>query len=752
MKKLFAILLGALLLTAVSCQGTEDTPPPDVPDAMVELTDWQSYTIVRPDETDSGTLDAASKLKSAIEDAAGVTLTLGTDWVKRGESVPVGTKEILIGETNRPESAAGLAYYDYAVGYTDGRVYISGGSGEALAQAVDWFIENCVSADGIQIPSDGYAYYADYPLADVTLGGIPLSAYTVMNNPTCQDLVDDLRGRLALMTGSVPSDTSGGRIVLTHDDTLGVLEYAITQEDSVLTIAAAELELEAVVDIFIDCLETRQSDDITINERKEFEMEQIQTITQAQLDEWRAETDGRIAEILASPNMVIPEDAVIYYVSNSGDDTNTGRSPEQAWATLEKVSGTSIPSGSYVCFERGGLWRGQLIAQPGVTYTAYGEGDKPKLYASPMNGGDASLWQKTDVENIWVFDSGWTTDVGTLVFNDGEAHAIKCVIRTEAGGTTFNNTTGDPFSSYADLNADLHFWHDYLNDGKIYLYSEQNPGERFSSIEFNIGKHVIFVSDKKNVTVDNLCIKYGGAHGVSGGGNVDGLTVQNCEMGWIGGSIQGEGLFGRNYGTRYGNAVEIYGGCNYFSVTDNYIYQVYDAAITQQVDLQNKMSVVKYQKNVTYARNVIEYCNYSIEYFLHGCLPENPSHIENFLIEDNDMWYAGYGFCEQRPDGGATHIKGWSGINRNRATGFVIRYNRIVETNGAMVQIQSDLYNPDGSDSMPTLEGNIFAGRTGDSFGLLGMNDVKSQAYTAPSIVDYVSEYSNGDVFGFIEE
>ena len=44
---------------------------------------------------------------------------------------------------------------------------------------------------------------------------------------------------------------------------------------------------------------------------------------------------------------------------------------------------------------------------------------------------------------------------------------------------------------------------------------------------------------------------YVGAHGV-GVGTVKNLKVANCEFGWIGGSIQSEGIFGRNWPTRFG--------------------------------------------------------------------------------------------------------------------------------------------------------------------------------------------------------
>ena len=62
----------------------------------------------------------------------------------------------------------------------------------------------------------------------------------------------------------------------------------------------------------------------------------------------------------------------------------------------------------------------------------------------------------------------------------------------------------------------------------------------------------------------------------------------------------------------------------------------------------------------------MEYCNYSIEYFLTST---EDSYIENVTIDGNLMWYAGEGFCSQRPDKtGNTHIKSW--LHENRLKGY----------------------------------------------------------------------------------
>ncbi len=55
--------------------------------------------------------------------------------------------------------------------------------------------------------------------------------------------------------------------------------------------------------------------------------------------------------------------------------------------------------------------------------------------------------------------------------------------------------TGEPFADYHDLKNDLDFWHDYTNDGSLYLCSVENPGKRFDSIKFNYSLPILSCND-----------------------------------------------------------------------------------------------------------------------------------------------------------------------------------------------------------------------------------------------------------------
>ena len=444
----------------------------------------------------------------------------------------------------------------------------------------------------------------------------------------------------------------------------------------------------------------------------------------------RKVTDERIEDILTSPNLTIPSGAKVYYVSNSGSDSNDGLTPQTAWASLSKASSVSgnKRTPTYVLFERGGLWRGQLTAASYVTYSAYGTGDKPKIYASPFNGGgseNVGKWVEYS-KNIWTYTSSQLKeDIGALIFDDSSYASKKMSIK----GVT----------------ADLDFYHDYSR-GVVYLYSTSNPASRFKSIEFNIRQHIVVA--KSYVTVDNLCLKFGGWHGVRSG-NAYGLTVQNCEFGWIGGSIQNPGADD----TRLGNAVEIWGYCGDFTVVNNYIYQIYDAGITQQITLRDNNE--RKQENVLYSGNVIENCNYSIEYWITST-NSNPSYIDTFLIEDNLMWYAGHGLCETRSDkANACHIQGWRFFDRNRATNFVIRENVMIDSLNQIINVYTTQVNKDGSSSMPMLNNNIMLNKAKGQFGIILQGEPGDENWPASvtldkSVFNSIDDVLKGDIIGVI--
>ena len=453
-----------------------------------------------------------------------------------------------------------------------------------------------------------------------------------------------------------------------------------------------------------------------------------------------------------------------YYVSIDGDDDNDGLTPETAWKTAERVNRMWLKPGDGVLFKRGDLFRGyKFMAQAGVTYGAYGEGEKPKFYGWTENLADASLWEEYDKEkHIWKYKK-LTPDTGTIVFNDGEKVSRKLIPSYKNLQFVCREDETKPFVMRDEMTEDLDlFWYfeetltrkpskgedfpvpDLRSEayGEVYVRCDKgNPGAVFNSIELIPKGTAIQCKVNRDVTIKNLCIKYY-CFGITGKDTITNLKITNCEIGWIGGNImmylgtdpnypQG----GRGSVTRYGNAIEIYGGCVNFTASDNYIYQVYDAGITHQVNTTTK----RVMTGIRYTGNVLEKCVYAIEYFLDQINGESESYMDDIVMSDNFIRLSGYGWGQQRHNYyEPAHIKGWSYVNT--ASNYAIRNNIFDRASYRMLHLvaKKDEY-------CPEMDGNTYIQYNGQMIGQWGGNEIKEPEI---EIFDEKAEEKINNIFG----
>ncbi|MDR2504797.1 MAG: SH3 domain-containing protein [Oscillospiraceae bacterium] len=414
--------------------------------------------------------------------------------------------------------------------------------------------------------------------------------------------------------------------------------------------------------------------------------------------------DDRRAKILGSPTSVDVA-GTKYYVSNSGDDGNDGLSPETAWRTLDKVNGAAtygwadndsrwnnphfaefqwayehkkerprLKRGDGVFFERGGLWRGTLQAVAGVTYSAYGEGEKPRIYGSPENGAGAEKWSiASGTENVWVFYKD-LQDCGGILLNGGETAAKQTALwynreyysADERSWPTAEELPNlNPFSIY-ELD-DMSFFNDirYVNDfveygesGKLYMRCDQgNPGEVFNSIEFITGSDdwgagVIRAAD--GCIIDNISIGFCG----SGICIENDTTVQNCEISWVGGIVGGYNATGLGLDAafaiiRSGDSLTINGSNN--RAIGNYIHHAPSYAITIETYFMGDEVGSEYDRmireNCLVGGNLIEYCNGGVLAVCWNAYGRNlyAPLFRGIRIENNMIHGVGYGGWNDLP-------------------------------------------------------------------------------------------------------
>lgn len=392
-----------------------------------------------------------------------------------------------------------------------------------------------------------------------------------------------------------------------------------------------------------------------------------------------------------------------YYVSSSkGDDWNEGTSESEPLQSLA-VAGTVAEAGDRVLFKRGDVWRGESMnTRSGVTYGAYGSGADPAIYGSSQNYSVQGKWKVTSNARIYCFDQAISRDVGGVIFNNGSAFGTRQESR--------NNLSSDKDYFYNPT------------DKKVYLYSRKgNPADVWSSIEFN--ERINLISLKGNdVTIQNLTFRYAD-YGIVGGGNKN-ITIKNCDFAWIGGCLH-------NYSdkTRYGNAVEIYGGINGLTVSDCTFSQIFDTAITAQYVGSSDTTI----QNVTISDNKVDKCQWSMEFWLE-CKNSSGKYIgtiKNIKILNNQFSNAGKGWSASQRWGGGS-VSSCAHFMTMSATGYAV--SDILFKNNTFKGSANNLLGIYWDNYTPAFEGNTYIQTENKPFAVMGNSRLTFDASVAEKI------------------
>lgn len=340
------------------------------------------------------------------------------------------------------------------------------------------------------------------------------------------------------------------------------------------------------------------------------------------------EAEAMRQKILNAVNELPKAFGKTYYVSENGDDSNDGLSPETAIKTYHHIANLPLKAGDEVLLKRGDTFRitERLWLIDGVNYGAYGEGDKPFVLGSLRDYADPKIWkQSTENPNIW----------------QTEIHG-----EDRASLTTFNNDTYVGVWKYKieDLEKDGDFAHDEQSGIYSLYFSNGNPGEYFNNIE--IATTITAVRTAKtaghrNNHVDNIYFKYF-TFGAFLAAEADNFKITNCVCGWQGGKIYDANHAGGV--KQYGNAIQFWWQCRDIWVNNCWIYQIFDAAIT----FQGSGPGPTWFTNINFDYNLIEYCSMNIEYWAGTYKKVEPNvdaHIDGISYKGNIIRFGGYGWA-----------------------------------------------------------------------------------------------------------
>ncbi len=279
----------------------------------------------------------------------------------------------------------------------------------------------------------------------------------------------------------------------------------------------------------------------------------------------------------------LPIWATTYYISNAGNDSNTGTSPGQPWQTLgrlDQVQYALLP-GDHILLKRGGTFRGTLplsssgTASSPIVVGAYGNGSAPIVSGSALVTGwqqyQGNIWKaliSDQVKQVYVNgqfmtlarypNTGWLhMDQGTgttlhdadLTQPDGYWNGASAVIRASnwnydlatisdfTNGTLTFPTIHDQPGNYkwgyfmcnklSELDAPNEWFYDG-QAGMLYLQAPANADPNTLQVEAAIrasGANVAW--NRAHIQIQDLAFQHQTDAGVKVGG-ANNITVTGC--------------------------------------------------------------------------------------------------------------------------------------------------------------------------------------------------------------------------------
>jgi photosystem II stability/assembly factor-like uncharacterized protein len=306
-------------------------------------------------------------------------------------------------------------------------------------------------------------------------------------------------------------------------------------------------------------------------------------------------------------------DNATIYVSNSGDDSNSGTDILSPIKTITKLNTFSLYPGTNVLFNRGDLWRSPEDAYitvysgnstANVTYGSYGTGNKPRIYGS-INASSTANWSNTTSGNPNIWNA-------TRSFNPNE---VSNIVYNES----FAKNRSDTF---AQLDTQGEFFYNATSLNFLYVYSVGNPASVYSSINVVLQNITILLTTKQYVIVKDLDLRYSGKE-VIGGLAIKNTIVQNNTIQWGGGKY----VTGTS-GLRMGDCVSFELEGNNNIIRNNDVSNCADSCLTTQAYTS---AGIRNITNATISYNSVSNCPYGIVIFSSN----ESNHFRNVSVDHN---------------------------------------------------------------------------------------------------------------------
>ncbi|MBQ8850315.1 MAG: endonuclease/exonuclease/phosphatase family protein [Clostridia bacterium] len=282
--KLIAALLAMMMaLSFVACTDTGDGEESENSESQSEIDTTvgevpltlfangeTNFKIIYPENCDDAIFSAVRMLATAFEECGGTEIEYEGDFIPRDEEPDSEAYEILIGDTNRPETQAQKEYLKDQTGYTivreGNKLVLFGYTVTATVNAVNYFARNYIrepanAAEGGQLTEllfwaeDEYVYQKEFAIKTLTINGTELSDCKIVVPATgyvekyiaqvfCRHLLRYYGMAPEIVTDAEAAGECEFRIGKTNRTT-------ITAEDGKYNIAIGDSGLDAVANSFM---------------------------------------------------------------------------------------------------------------------------------------------------------------------------------------------------------------------------------------------------------------------------------------------------------------------------------------------------------------------------------------------------------------------------------------------------------------------------------------------------------------------
>ncbi|MBR0056213.1 MAG: right-handed parallel beta-helix repeat-containing protein, partial [Kiritimatiellae bacterium] len=253
-------------------------------------------------------------------------------------------------------------------------------------------------------------------------------------------------------------------------------------------------------------------------------------------------------------------------------------------------------------------------------------------------------------------ETGADADIGNVILDGG---AAGCLFKRGAR---------------AALKQDLDFWCDPASRAVVARSDAGNPALRWRAIEAAEKIHGIDICQAHDFVVEDLAVRFSGAHGFGGGGTAR-AQIRRCDISWIGGGYLYVDKLGN--GVRYGNGIELWGDARDITVENCRVSQCWDAGLTNQSNVPGSA-----QRDIVWRGNEVTRCEYSYEFWQQG----ESGQAQDIVLEHNVFRDAGFGWGHaQRWNPNAAHLMLYD--TTTPTPGFTVRGNRFSRSADVLARI-----------------------------------------------------------------